>query len=187
MSVIFLCVWWGGGWEKPGGITEHKGTSEGAHRQHPYSPPPQPPLFLFHPPSSLLQSWACTLAVAPAAAAEARLLFKAALSFGLFSFFFSLPFFSADVNRVASQSSLPLTHLIYKTTKEGENERIEKEESQNKMGTARSSSLFSSHHICGVSGKEKTDFQRSPSFPNNTQIQVGSRDGLNVDQLYVGV
>lgn len=35
--------------------------------------------------------------------------------------------------------------------------------------------------------KKKTHFQSFPSFPNNAQIQVGSRDGLNVDQLYVGV
>lgn len=82
----------------------------------------------------------------------------------VFSLFFILPFFSADVNRVASQSSLPLTHLIYKTTKEGENERIEKEESQNKMGTARSSSLFSSHDVCGVSGKKKNTFSKIPQF-----------------------
>ncbi len=127
------------GWEKLGG-TEHKGTSEEAHRQHP-PPPPSPlpfSLSLIHSPSSLLQRCACTLAVAPAAAAEARLLFKAALSFGLISFFF------ADVNRVASQSFMPLslslslthtyTHLIYKTTKKGTNGGIE-EDAQNKMGT----------------------------------------------------
>ena len=81
MSVVFLCVY-GGGWEKPGATTEHKGTSEVSHRT------PRPPSY---PPYSLLQSWACTLAVAPAA--EARLLFKAALSFGLFflsSLFFPL-------------------------------------------------------------------------------------------------
>lgn len=163
MSVIFLCVWWGGGeWMREAGW-HHRAQRHIRGGSSPAPQRPPPPLFLFHPPSSLLQSWACTLAVAPAAAAEARLLFKAALSFGLFSFFI-LPFFSADVNRVASQSSLPFTHLIYKTTKEGENERIEKEESQNKMGTALSSSLFSSHDICGVSGKKKDTFSKIPQF-----------------------
>ena len=100
---VCVCVC---GWEKLGG-TEHKDTSEESHRQHPSNPPPSLPPSLSHPapPPPLLQRWARTLAVDPAAAAaaEARLLFKAASSFGLFSL--SL-FFSADVNRVASQSSV---------------------------------------------------------------------------------
>lgn len=174
----------GVGWEKPGG-TEHKGTSEGAHCKHPYHP------LLFHPPPSLLQSWACTLAVAPAASAEARLLFKAALSFGLFSFLYPPFFFSADVNRVASQSSLRLAHLIYKTTKEGANERKEEEESQNKMGTVLAQLFLAlppplMTFVVSVRGK-KIQFQSSPSFSQQRPDSSWSRDGLNVDQLCVVV
>lgn len=100
------------------------------------SNPPAPPrsASVMQPPSSLLQRWAGTPAAAPA---EARLLFKAALSFHLFphSASFSFFFFPADVNRVASQSFMPLWNTPHlENHKNQQRERKEKE--QNKMGTA---------------------------------------------------
>lgn len=164
------------GWEKLGG-REHKDTSEETHRQ-----PPPPPS---QPPSSLLPRWACTLAVAPAASAEARLLFKAASSFGLFFFFFfffSLFFPLMSTEWLQRASCLSHTHLIYKTTKDKKNDRIEEEEeSQNKMGTA-VARLFlpsSSSSSSSLHGVRKNTFSKfPPSSPNNAQIQACSREGF---------
>lgn len=96
------------------------------------SPPPHPPLCsVTQPPSSLLRRWAGT-------PAEARLLFKAALSFHLFplsaSFFFF--FFPADVNRVASQSFMPLWNTPHLENHKKQQKSERKEREQNKMGTA---------------------------------------------------
>lgn len=170
------------GWEKPGG-TEHKDTSEEAHRQHPSNSPPSFSLSLIQSPSSLLQRWACTLAVAPAAAAEARLLFKAASSFGLFSlfFFFFLLLLFADVNRVTSQSFMPLphTHLIYKTTKKEKNEWKD-EEAQNKMGTTVAMLFLPAPHPRSLASG-KTHFQSFPPvLPTTPRFRLVAAMGFTL-------
>lgn len=155
----------------------------------PLQNPPTPPPLLFHPPSSLLQSWACTLAVA--SAAEARLLFKSALPFGLFSFFIPPFFFRWCQQNGFTELSLPLTHLIYKATKEGREwtnrERGITKQDGDSSSTALPHSSPLMTFVVSVEKIKKTHFQSSPSFPNNAQIQVGSRGGSNVDQLCVGL
>lgn len=147
LSVCFCVCVSVSGWETLGG-TEHKGTSEKAHRRHRSNPPP--PSSLIQSPCSLLQRWACTLAVAPVV--EARLLFKAALSFGLF--FFSL------MSTENFMPSLTHTHTPHLQNHKKGKERTERW--QNKMGTAVAILFLPPPPHPPVLASGKTHFQ---SFP----------------------
>lgn len=152
------------------------------------SSPAPPPLFLslIQAPSSLLQRWACTLAVAPAAAAEARLLFKAALSFGLFPFLF----FSADVNRVASQSFVPLSHTPHLPNHKKGKERTTRRRSTKQDGDSCgwcSSSLPPSYSSSLLGVRKNTFSKFPPVLPTTIRFRLVVEMDLcfNVHQLNV--
>lgn len=87
---------------------------------------------------------------------EARLLFKAALSFGLSTA--SLSLFPADVNRVASEIHASPEHTSFRKPQKKQKKREWKEAAQNKMGTTVAMLFLPSQH------QENTFFKVSPQF-----------------------